>query len=923
MSNLSNILTRFTKDIGTLEKAKEAKKAAQLSYRNVKVNIDKLSDVEIKQQTKETALKTIETLKLKQKDFNVKSSAYADAVLQMQNDFEETYSTVIHSLVDTVYDARKMMHYLTSSKKSHKDTYKADNEAIIAYLDAYANIGTFTKEKLDVLIKKAKELNKYWTNSERKSLMSAFSRHEKEDLENLKTFIEKYEKLQEALSGFDLNESVDKPDPSLPSADEVVSKYAFLMPQIFDTEGKEELSMNDVLNVAFSALSKEQSAEKKIEFKYDFKIPIILPLYADPIIVVSFDFKLVFEFETFAAATASTKGSISTISLEATCSLSFGVSVALSLTIIQLIKASINAGIKLDTSVTAKTELKSQIAYFAGEAGLSAEAKLIAKTWISLSICGPVSAIIKAATGKTPELRWLLGELILFKLSMEKKAELVLNPMGKEFKAEANFRPLRDGFTVKFVGKEALKKKLNEKYNNKLAVIKQQFLSNEEMIKAHDDKVKLLNSFDVFDFDAGSGNDQFKKKVKARTYFMMQYESYFDNFMGRLTEEVLPPNSKNVQKTSVFINSYAIELKKLYHERFIELNPTTVAYFDDKQFKETQEEVWLDKRSSLRRVLAEEETALIQKLKKALTQVKDNQEYTTKLFALDIISLDYINTTPNVKFKEMATLIDSTEEIANEFIQKLVVGTIGSDACIFGFSSIEVFSSKRKQKHEAKAELKSKIERYITEEKSLVLSLGNLSAAVNARLKAQAIELKKEFDKRKTEEKSEDFHQFLADKEEEVIEYFEKISSQLDLQKLEPIEAGIKKIAHFHDKNKVRQEYIDPDRDAIMAIYKGQKEFRDLVKADLTAKYADEIRILANWSVEYDLYTWFKKDENQQQLSNLMSNVTELYHFTEDHNNVQLKKNFFGSNTNYEHYLEKDPEEMLKKLSQLIPESTS
>jgi hypothetical protein len=69
-------------------------------------------------------------------------------------------------------------------------------------------------------------------------------------------------------------------------------------------------------------------------------------------------------------------------------------------------------------------------------------------------------------------------------------------------------------------------------------------------------------------------------------------------------------------------------------------------------------------------------------------------------------------------------------------------------------------------------------------------------------------------------------------------------------------------------------------------------------------------------------YVWFKKDENQQKLNNLMLNVIELHDFTEDHKNVKLKENFFGSNTNYEHYLDETPDAMLEKLSKLIPEVT-
>ncbi|MCH2045545.1 MAG: hypothetical protein MK212_15620, partial [Saprospiraceae bacterium] len=516
MSNLAKTLERFKADIKSLAEIKKAKAEAKTAYDKKRVELDKLTEPEIKKQGKKVALENIADLKTKQNNFRNKNNEYADTLLKVQGDFEETYSTVLHSLVDTVYDARKMMHYLATAKDHTDSDFVKDKEAINAYLQKYTTTVKFDETTINGLISEAKKLTKFLNSNERKKLMNAFARHEKEDLKNLLTFIQKRSELEEILKDLNLSEKVDK----LPTADEVITNYARFIPQIYDAKEDEELSMNDALNVAFSAFFPENEAKKSVEFKRNFEISIMVPLYADPIIVVSFDFKLEFEFKAEASATASSKGSISSVSIEAKCSVSFGVSVALSLRIIQLIKASINAGIFFETSIGAKAELKNQIAYFGGEAGLSAESKLIAKTWISLSICGPVSLIIEAATGKKPELRWMMGELALFKLALEKKAELKLDPMGEGFKAEANFRPLRDGFTVEFIGKEEIKRKLNEKYNNKLAVIKQQFLSNDEMMKAHDDKVALLKKFDVLDFDAGDSNNDFKKKVQHRTSFM-------------------------------------------------------------------------------------------------------------------------------------------------------------------------------------------------------------------------------------------------------------------------------------------------------------------------------------------------------------------------------------------------------------------
>lgn len=920
MPNLSEILKTFNKDIEELKAAKKAKDDAKSTYDSKKKELGQLKEEEIKKLSKEVALKNLEELELAQREFNDKNNQYADAVLKMQNDFEEIQSTVRHSLVDTVYDARKMMHYLTNAKDHNDSDFKNDNKSIEKYLKSYnEKIVKFDSKLLDELIKEAKSLSKSWDSNERKKLMSAFARHAEEDLKNLKTFLDKKTKLQKTLKDVNLNETVEK----LPTTDEIVTNYKALIPKLFDQETGEEITIKGALDEILSKFL-GKSDEKEVKFEYEFEIKIMIPLYADPIVTVSFDFKFNFKFATSAKIKAeagvSTEGVVASVSLDASCSLTFGVGVALSLRIIQLIEASINVGIDLSTSIKAEATLKRKITSLSGETSLKAEASLIAKTWISLSICGPVSAIIKATTGKDPELRWLLGELILFKLSMEKKALLSLNIMNNELESKSNFMPLRDGFSVEFVGKDEIKRKLNERYNNKLSAIKQQFLSNDEMVKAHEDKVKLLKEFDVLDFDAGdTQNNGFKQKVNNRTNFVMKYESYFNNFVGKIIE-TLDPQSEKVQKTSAFVSSYATELKKEYHKLFIKANADTQDLFDGMICKEAKYEGWEKDRSSLCRVVAENNSELIEKLKNALTRVKDNQECVSKLFALEIIDLEYINTHLDIPFKEMSTLIDNSREEAEKFIEKLLIGDVGKDSCVFGFSSIEVFSSKRKQKKEARALLISYIEDYIREGKDTILKIGNLSSEISNKLTVNAEKLKEKFDQIKVEEKEKAYHQHLAKQEDPVITYFYKIASELDLEQvnLKVIEKGIDRISDFHTKNSNNSDFIYLMKDDIKAIYNGKKEFKDFVLSEIREEYNQEIGILNNLKVQIDLYDWFEKGKNQQRLKEFMSNVIELNDFIENHKDLHLEeKHWYGDKT-YKDFLEKNPEEMKKELDEIL-----
>lgn len=918
MSNLSKTLERFKTDIKALSDLKIARKDAKTEYntkrRELKNLLKQGNEEAIKALGKTKVDTLIAELKAKQNDYRVKNNEYADAILTMQNDFEETYSTVLHSLVDTVYDARRMMHYLSTAKDHNDSSFVEDKQAIKEYLEAYTSSVTFDIPTVDRLIDEAKKLTKFLSFNERRKLMNAFARHEKEDLKNLRTFIQKKAELEETLKEVNLTEDVEQ----LPTTDQIIANYDFLIPQIFDTEAGEKTSMSDLLTATLLSVFPKEEAKAEVKFEYKFEIGIALPLYGDPIIVVSFDFNLSFEFKAEASATATIQGPSASIAFKATTSVTFGVSAALSLRVIQLIKASINAGIFFETSIGAEAKLESKVINLSGSIELKAESKLIAKTWISLSICGPVSAIIEAVTGKKPELRWMMGELALFQLAMEKKAELVLDPLKDEFKAEANFKPYKDGFTVEFIGKDEIKRKLNERYNNKLAVIKQQFLSNDEMKAARKEKLALLEKFDILDFDAG-GNNDFKTKVKHRTSFMMRYDNYFSNFMGKIVE-TLHPNPEKFQEVSTFVNSYAIELKKRFHDLFIKKNKHTKNLFDGQDFKEAKEDVWLKHEPKLDRVPAEQEPQLIEKLKTALARVESNQKFASKLTALELIDLDYIQATQNIPFEEMYNIAKELRKQLEKYIDNLVIGDIGENSCVLGFSSIELFPSKRKLKHEALESLQANIDSYIQKEKGDIRALRDPLNKIKAYLDKDAQDLKDEFDQRKIDEVEQKYHKYLREeKYEEVVEYFERIKSELNLDDEDPIKKGLEKLEEFHKDNLKKQSYLQLfDKKTILEIYNGTKDFKELIKAKLAEEYKSEIKILEKLAVDIDLYDYFKKDDTQDKLRDLLDNIETLNDFIENHKGMALEKKGRIWSTTYKDYLKESPEKMAKMIQEAV-----
>ncbi|MCH2045243.1 MAG: hypothetical protein MK212_14095 [Saprospiraceae bacterium] len=600
MSTIEKALKTFENNLKDIDKLK---KEFNTKNTDLTSNHDKglkpfLNDVKANKptgtalETKLTEYKKLKMAALEAKEEYTKSKdAFLKVLADVKAGLGDTYINVKHSLIDTVYDART---FLSLYNNMGKKTVDKKIEKLKEYLKAYAELQDFNKDQIKELKSKVSDTTVWISTNEGDHLLDAFAKHEKEGLDLLLKFYDRRESITKLLVQHETYIQGKIKEYDFTTLDRTLNDIEVILGV---PEEDKPLIDENTISLLCTLLGIDKTGtlteEKEIEFvprvKHDVTIPI--PLYADPIIQVSIDFSFSMDIGI--------KGKIDPITYDlpkgllevkavATANMDFTFEAALSLRIIQLIKASIGVRVGFNNVITTEGNLKAKWTTISGGLALNVSSKLAAEAYITLGITGPIGAIIELVTGQAPEKEWSLGSLVLFEMTLKKNASVTLDAKSGKIKAESNFKPLKDGFTIDFIGKEEIKRKLNARYNNQLKVIKQQLLSDTEIAKAAEEKDALLKKNSIFTrTEIGQENYDHTQLISGRDDCVSAYDRYYNIFW--IGKAIVTLKEKGIEYENdleilKIINSYDADYKDAYHEEFIKTNAFLKDAFDANNF---------------------------------------------------------------------------------------------------------------------------------------------------------------------------------------------------------------------------------------------------------------------------------------------------------------------------------------------------